>query len=270
MFIERYGSGNQCYFGLHGWGGGHRTFLPLSEFLPETATLYAVDLPGCGRSRAPQEWSAESIAQEVARAIDQTGVAKLTIIGNCSGAIIGLLASLHLGERVERFILIDPFAYMPWYFRLFLAPGWGRYAYLTAFANPLGRWITNLSLKPRRTKTSDLTATFSDADHIVTHRYLAMLAEIKGTDRFRGIEAPIDICYGRRTFKAVKESARMWKSIWPQARLFELEGAGHLPIEEATQQLSRIIFSNSQKTHTEQSQQEADLIKTAVTRNHTF
>jgi hypothetical protein len=48
--------------------------------------------------------------------------------------------------------------------------------------------------------------------------------------------------YGERTFGAVKKSVGMWQSIWPQARAHMLEGAGHLPILEATAQLARIVF----------------------------
>jgi pimeloyl-ACP methyl ester carboxylesterase len=53
---------------------------------------------------------------------------------------------------------------------------------------------------------------------------------------------PIDIVYGARTFAAVKKSAALWRTIWPQARCWELPTAGHLPLEEATAQLSEIIF----------------------------
>lgn len=245
MFIERYGSGNKSYFGLHGWGGDHTAFLPLVKHLPEDATLYTADLPGYGKSPAPRDWSAAAVAEQVAEAIERIRLSKIIIIGNCSGAITGLLAAPYLGNQIERFILIDPFAYMPWYFRLLASPGWGRYAYFTAFANPVGRWVTNLSLKRRRNSTSDLTQSFGDVNHQTAYNHLVLLADMKGIEDFRQIKTPIDICYGAKTFKAVKRSAAMWKSIWPHARLWELKGAGHLPIEEATEELSHIIFSNS-------------------------
>ncbi len=242
MLIARYGMGEAQYFGLHGWGGDHSTFAVLAEHLPLGATLYACDLPGYGKSPAPPEWKAERVAEAVAAAIAQLDLRGVTLIGNCSGAIIALLTTQLIAERVARLILIDPFAVMPWYFRIFLSPGWGKYAYRTTFANPLGRWLTNLSLRHRRTDETHLTASFRQINHETTYRYLAMLGEIAGFERFKDVRVPIELLYGERSFAAIKNSVALWQSIWPQARAHELAGAGHLPLEEATQQLCRIVF----------------------------
>ncbi len=247
MRIERHGKGERAYLGLHGWGGDHRTFAPLAEHMPASARLYAADLPGYGRSPAPPEWSLPAIVDEIVRAIAQVDEAKITMIGNCSGAILGLLVAERLPDRIERLILIDPFAFMPWYFKVFVAGSFGRYAYYSTFANPIGRWLTNASLKRKRTATSDLTRSFSAIDHKISQHYLALLAEIKDITQFDNLGMPIDIVYGEKTFSAVKESVARWKALWPQARATELRGAGHLPIEEATKQLSEIVFESKAK-----------------------
>src|ERR1700742_314005 len=156
MHVERHGRGDQIFFGLHGWGGDHSTFAPLIPHLPESATLYAADLPGYGRSPAPADWRLEAVADEVAAAIAATAAPQLTVIGNCSGAIITLAAAQRVMNRIERLVLIDPFAFMPWYFRIFAMGDFGRVAYCSTFANPLGRWLTNLSLARRRTDSSHL------------------------------------------------------------------------------------------------------------------
>ena len=243
MYVEKYGSGERAYFGLHGWGGDHRTFAPLVERLPKGVAFYAADLPGYGSSLAPREWSLACIAEEVACAISSIAASKVTFVGNCSGAILGLLAANHLRGRIERFVLIDPFAFMPWYFKIFVATSFGRIAYYSTFANPIGRWLTNLSLKKRRTAATNLTHSFSAIDHKVSYRYLQLLSEIESVDRFSSITEAIDIVYGEKTFGAIKQSTEQWKSIWPQARFTELRGAGHLPIIEATKQLSEIVFT---------------------------
>lgn len=244
MYVEKYGTGDKTYFGLHGWGGDHKTFAPLVEHMPASARLCAADLPGYGRSPAPREWSLPAIVDEIVRAIAQVDEAKITMIGNCSGAILGLLAAQQLPDRIERLILIDPFAFMPWYFKVFVAGSFGRYAYYSTFANPIGRWLTNVSLKRKRAATSDLTRSFSAVNHKISQRYLALLARIKDIAQFDNLRMPIDIVYGEKTFSAVKQSVARWKAIWPQARAIELRGAGHLPIEEATKQLSQIVFES--------------------------
>lgn len=243
MYVAKYGSGSRAYLGLHGWSGAHESFAPLAARLPEDAALYCADMPGYGKSPAPREWSLDAIACEVAGAISSIDAPALTVIGNCSGAIFGLLAAQHAAERIERFVLIDPFAFVPWYFNLFVARSWGRYAYKSTFANPVGRWITNLSLRNRRAQESDLTHSFKSVNHETAYRYLELMSEIDGVSRFGSLRMPIDIVYGERTFDAVKKSVAMWQAVWPQARAFELRGAGHLPIGEATNRLCEIAFA---------------------------
>jgi 3-oxoadipate enol-lactonase len=243
MHIEKHGSGARAYFGLHGWGGDHRTFAPLIERMPQGDAFYAADLPGYGRSLAPPEWSLAAIAGEIAEAVSSIDAAKVTVIGNCSGAILGLMAAEGFSQKVERLVLIDPFAFMPWYFKIFVGSDFGRIAYYSTFANPIGRWLTNLSLKRRRTSETNLTHSFSAIDHEVSYRYLQLLSQIEGVARFGAINLPVDIVYGERTFGAIKQSAHQWQSLWPHARFAELRGAGHLPILEATEQLSEIIFA---------------------------
>ena len=241
MHVECYGSGSRVYFGLHGWSGDHATFAPLAAYLPAGAALYSADLPGYGRSPAPRSWGLAAITDEIAGAI--AGVdSTVTVIGNCSGAVFGLLAAERLPRRIERLILIDPFAYLPWYFKIFLNKRIGRYAYYSTFANPVGRWLTNLSLSKHRAADTNLTESFVSVSHDVAYRYLALLGELDGVARFSGLRLPVDLIYGARTFGAVKESIALWRGVWPHARCHELAGAGHLPIQEATGQLGEIVF----------------------------
>ncbi|HEX9917834.1 MAG TPA: alpha/beta fold hydrolase, partial [Pyrinomonadaceae bacterium] len=154
MYVKRYGAGErEFYFGLHGWSGDHRTFAPLAAHIPAGASLYSADLPGCGRSLAPPTLTLETVTREIVEAVLDAVPprAPVTLIGNCSGAILGLLVAERIKARVGRLVLIDPFAYWPWYFRVFVARSFGRYAYRSTFANPLGRWLTNQSLRNRRT-----------------------------------------------------------------------------------------------------------------------
>jgi pimeloyl-ACP methyl ester carboxylesterase len=244
MFVQRYGQGERIFFGLHGWSGNHTTFAPLAQFLPPEATIISPDLPGYGQSPPPREWTLGVLADEITAEVEKL-YTTVTLIGNCSGALLGLSAMElrpQLAERINRLVMIDPFAYLPMYFKLFVTPPFGKYAYLSTFANPIGRWITNLSLKGHRTEETDLTGSFRHVDHRVSYRYLELLASIDSIERWRGIRVPVDIVFGERSFGAIKKSVEMWKGIWPQARAFELAGAGHLPILEAAEALSRIVF----------------------------
>jgi pimeloyl-ACP methyl ester carboxylesterase len=200
-----------------------------------------VDLPGCGDSEDPSEWTLDRVASDVAEAASSIP-RPFTLVGNCSGALLGLLAARQIQSRVERMILIDIFAVYPWYFRLFVLPVLGPVAYYSTFANPLGRWIANFSLRSHRTEDTTLTGGFSAVRHDSTYRYLKLFENYPKIETFGNLRMAIDLVYGANTFRAIVESVPRWKALWPQAREFRLAGAGHLPIEEATGQLRNILF----------------------------
>ncbi len=242
MRIERFGTGPRAFFGLHGWSGDHRTYEPLVAGLPGDVTLYSADLPGCGESPAPREWTVDAVADEIADAVQTIGT-PVTLIGNCSGANLGFFVAERIPERIARMVTIDAFAFWPWYFRVFVNPVFGRYAYFSTFENPVGRWITNLSLSSKRKEDTSLTEGFERVNHRTTYRYLEMLNRAGDAERFRGLRMPIEVTFGAKSFAGVRESAAQFAAMWPQARVTCLGGAGHLPIREATSVLRGIIFS---------------------------
>jgi pimeloyl-ACP methyl ester carboxylesterase len=256
VFVERHGRGAQVYFALHGWGGDRRTFAPLAPYVPAEARLYSADLPGCGDSPAPRGWSIGKVVEEIVEAVHQVesargrAAARVTLVGNCGGAVFALLAAEALGAKVGRVVMIDPFAYLPRYFRLFLAGDFGRRAYSATFVNPVGRWVTNQTLRGRRAATADLTASFAETDHEAARRYLALYDEVGGVERFRGFGARVDIAHGDKTFGAVRKSLALWLDVLPRARVHELEGAGHQPIAEAPAQTARVVFNAEYETGT--------------------
>ena len=244
MFIKQYGSGAGSFLCLHGWSGDHRTFEPLVPYLPPNASLWCADLPGCGASDTPACWSLDGLAREIAASFDAVP-APFTLVGNCIGALLGLRAALERPALVRRIVLIDAFARWPWYFRVFTAPGWGRYAYASTFANPIGRWMANRALASKRTAASDLTRGFANVRHDVALHYLDILGELRSPADFAPIELPIEIVFGVRTFRAVRESAALWRSVWPWAVVWELPNAGHLPLREDPAAVSRILFQGN-------------------------
>ena len=245
MYVERYGTGRQTYLALHGWGADHTAFAPLVLHVPACAALYAADLPGCGRSPAPCEWTLAAVADEVSACVSALAGAgdEVTLIGNCGGAVFALLAAQRLKESVQRVVMIDAFAYLPRYFSLFLSENFGRRAYDATFANPIGRWLTNQSLRGRRDAQTDLTASFASADHESARRYLALFAEVGRIAQFANVSATVEIVCGEKSFGAVRKSAVMWREVFPHARSHRLDGVGHTTIAEAAARVSEIVFA---------------------------
>lgn len=247
MRVERSGTGSRSFLGLHGWASDGRVFAPLTPHIPSDVSFYSADLPGCGRSARPSTWSVADITAEIVSTVHEHGMKEVTIVGHCAGGIFGLFAARTAPAAIDRIVAIDPFAYLPGYFRLFLGDGFGRRAYQATFANPVGRWLTNKTLNAGLQNQTDMTASFGEVDHEVARRYLELFAAMGGLEQFSSVTTTVDLVYGEHTFNAVKKSVVLFQNAIPHARAIPLEGARHMPITEATVPLSRIIFGEYER-----------------------
>ncbi|MCC6489050.1 MAG: alpha/beta hydrolase [Candidatus Hydrogenedentes bacterium] len=245
MHVDSYGKGSTAFVGIHGWAGNHRTFQPLKPCVPRDATLYSVDLPGYGRSKRPKQWTLTDVANDIVELLPTLSKKPVTLLGYCGGGNLAMLAAKHAPERVARLVLLDPFAYMPLYFRVFTWGAFGRRAYMTTFGTSFGRRLTNTALSSKRTGKANLTSSFEKVDHAFILEVLRAFRDVQPCAYFGDLRMPIDLVYGRRSFGAVKHSVRLWQEIWPHARVIELHGAGHSPLVEATEQLAQMVFADT-------------------------
>ena len=241
------GRGGVTVVGFHGWSGDHTTFLPLMENLPEAVTFVSYDLPGCGRSPEPVRWEIRAVARSIAEEIVGLGREGVTLVGSCTGGLIAIFVARELvemgrGEVVGRVVMIDPFAECPWYFRLFLVPWVGPVMYATAFANPVGRWVTDFFLQEKRTGQVSLTESFQRVNHRVSLAYLRMLERAGAPEQFGDLDISVEVVRGENTFLAVREAVKRWQRVWPKMSVQVLSGVGHLPIEEATESVRGTVF----------------------------
>lgn len=243
MIVEQHGNGENIVIGIHGWGGSERSFDPVLAYLPEDVTFYSWGLPGYSGTQAPADWSPESISTLLAKEVEAVATSPVTIIGHCSGAILGLMAADTCPEQVGRLVMLDAFAYKPWYFGMLLWRGFGPFFYYSTFGNPLGRYLTDGALRNKRAEDSHMTDSFKELDLAVTYKYLRLMGEVSSYKRYAHFRCPeIDIVYGVKSFDAIHRSVPMWKEIWPDAGVWPLQGGGHLPIHEATEELAKILF----------------------------
>jgi len=244
------GRGGKVVVGFHGWSGDHRTFQPLLQKLPEAISFYSYDLPGCGRSPEPARWEIREVARSVATELLGLEKENLTLVGSCTGGLMAVFVARELvemgrGSVVGRLVMIDPFAECPWYFRIFLIPVLGRIMYATAFANPLGRWMTNLMLREKRKENVNLTQSFAQVKHGATLAYLRIFERAGAPEQFQGLKIPTNIICGEKTFGAVKQAVERWRRVLPGESVHVLPGVGHLPIVEGTDMVERILFAGA-------------------------
>ena len=244
LYLRRYGHGPRRLLGLHGWAADHTTFEALAQQLPPDRSLYALDLPGYGRSAPLARWSFDDLKPRLHRAILDMGPGPIELIGSCSGAIIGL-ACLHEDAQelgITRMHLLEPFAFVPAYLGVFLVPVLGHVAYWSTFANPLGRKLTDLAMS-RQQVTQDHTtqSSFAKVDPWVPYHYLRMMSDLGSAQRFSHLRLPTHLIHGQRTFGAIRDSIAIWRALWPHALDTQVQDAGHMLIQERPEQVASLL-----------------------------
>jgi pimeloyl-ACP methyl ester carboxylesterase len=250
MFQHTHGNGDRLVVGFHGWSGTHETFQALAAHMPGDARLMALDLPGFGRTDAPPTWDVQAMGAAIAEFIEQQPefqqASHVTLVSSCAGCYPLLTTAQSLTRPADRIVMVDAFAFAPWYFRVFTNRHWGHYAYYCTFANPLGRWLTNRGLADKRANPDgNLARTFEQTNHRHTIEYLRACVALGHYSRFADVQAEIILAHGEKTFGAVRQSLNMWRENWPAATSHELQGAGHLGLEEAPGQVAELIFANT-------------------------
>lgn len=242
MYVKEYGRGERVFAAFHGWGGTHREFAPLARFLPQDARLVCPDLPGYGASTGPGVWDLDAIAADMERDLElRLSPPPLTLIGFCSGAVFPLILAERMPGRVGRLVMIDPFASVPWYFRIFLRGEFGRRAYSATFQSRAGRAVADGILRRIQRQDESFTSAFRDIDHDVVRRYLFLFDRFD-LGRFRNPGAAVDILYGEKTFREVRRSVERLCGLWPHARKIVLHGVGHLPLVKGAPQIAAVVF----------------------------
>ncbi|RAL21782.1 hypothetical protein DL240_13095 [Lujinxingia litoralis] len=229
--------------GLHGWGGSYHTFDPLRAHLPPQRAFAACDWPGYGRSPAPATYSLDAIVEPVAdwlATLRTRHSGPFIGVGSCSGALLGIELLRRHPDQLDHLIMVEPFAFNPWYLKLFLIPGFGRLAYATTFANPLGRWLTNRSLATQGDNQPDLT-TVAHTPMRTTLSYLRELDRMGHARRFHEVTTPLTLVHGQHTFGALIRGIPLWQELFPAAPLHVIEGAGHLPLNETPALVARVV-----------------------------
>lgn len=244
MFCKTYGKGQRLYLAFHGWAGDHREFSAIAARLPDDACWISVDLPGYGDSPAPTAWDIKTITEQLSDELSDLLDAHhdITLVGFCSGVVLGLELARKRPGSIKRIVMIDPFAFLPWYFKIFTLGEFGRRAYASTFMSPAGRKITDKILSSMQTADTDFTGAFVEADHELIQNYLRLFASLNGRQVFAGFEVNVEIARGEKTFGAVKKSVRQIREQWPDAPVHELARTGHLPLIKGARELRRIIF----------------------------
>ena len=99
---------------LHGWGASIETVMPIVNVLKETMKVYAIDLPGFGKSDLPDDVFGSFYYADIVKGfIDKMGIEKLSLVGHSYGGKLCIILSARYPEIIEKQVLIDSAGLIP-------------------------------------------------------------------------------------------------------------------------------------------------------------
>ena len=256
------GSGNVMLL-VHGLGGSHLNWLSVAPRLAARHRVYALDLPGFGRS--PLAGRRSSIAANLDllnRAIARLSDGPVVLMGNSMGGLLSIgVAAVH-PNLVRMLILVDPavpapggpFSRLDRVSRTFIAaaamPGWGvrRVSRAVAALGPeslVYEVLRLCSADPSRVEQAVIDAHIAleaerlaqpgwhESFYAATRSLVRVLALKRQALRWvQAVEAPTLLVQGDRDRLVSVRSARHVASLRPDWEYHEFNGAGHVPMLE--------------------------------------
>jgi len=255
---------------VHGLGGSHLNWDLLAPLLNEHARLYAIDLPGFGRSEpGDRRASVTANAAVLHRFLDEVVGEPAVLIGNSMGGMLSILAAGERPDAVTGLVLLDPAVPGP---KRALDP-----LVAVMFAIYAVPFVGERFMRSRRTRQSELARVREtlrlvgvDPDSLppeVLDRSVTMLQEredVEGMDRaflvaarsllrllvdprryrkaMASITVPVLLVHGDRDRLVPVAAARDIARRHPSWRYLELADVGHVPQLQVPEQLATEVL----------------------------
>lgn len=212
---------------IHGAGGSYLGWHIHLRRMPGV-NVYALDLPGHGKSAGEGRHSIEAYARDIIDFMQSTGIYQAILVGHSLGGMISLQAALLQPERVTGLVIVSSAAYCA-------IPEDVVQGLLTPLTYPQSlHWLVeHLAGGTDSAEWVEATRRSIGATRQgVLYGDLIACRSADLTDRVAGIEQDTLVCYGDQDqLYSPRSSSRLAESM-PHAKLAAFPGYGHLlPLE---------------------------------------
>lgn len=244
---------------VHGFASSIENWVTVIPALRPSHRILAFDLKGFGWSERPEgDYSNLAQARLLLGLMKQRGIERAALVGHSWGTSVVLSAVVHAPAKVERFVLISPYAYnaqIPTFFHWAQAPGVGESLfgafYKSAHDERIGlgfydkKWVTQ-ELVDAVEKAMDRPGTVAAALASARGQNFASLES-----RYRAVDAPALIMVGREDTVATPHFAQKLSRDLKNARYIEYGECAHFPMIENQSQTNRdlLAFLDPQAIH---------------------
>jgi pimeloyl-ACP methyl ester carboxylesterase len=273
IFVADFGGSGPVMLLVHGLGGAHLNWMAVAPQLTAHHRVYALDLPGFGRS--PLSGRRSTIAANVdllTRAIARLSPGPIVLVGNSMGGLLSLGVAAQHPTLVDALVLVDPAVPAPGgefpprldrVSRTFIAtafvPRWGakRLSRAVAVLGPeslVRETMRLVSADPSRIDPTVVDAhialeaerlaesAWHESFYAATRSLVATLALKRKVFRWVDeVVAPTLLLQGDRDRLVPVASARNIASLRPDWEYHEFAGAGHVPMLEVPAEFVEVV-----------------------------
>ncbi|MEV0388422.1 alpha/beta fold hydrolase [Nonomuraea sp. NPDC050643] len=242
---------------LHGNGSSRSSWRPVFDRLTDTHTVYALDLPGFGdsvRLEGGLPSTPRNLAEAVATALDEWDLDAPHVAGHSVGGWVALeLAGL---RQVASLTLLSPAGLwkrsQPAYCAVSLLLTWAACRFSARPISALARWAW-----VRRLLFWQLFAHPEKLTHEDVIRDVATMGRCPGflptlwavrNIRYRAardMTAPVTLAFGASDRLLLTRQSRFTDQLPPHTRHVLVPGAGHVPMSDAPELVSRTILATT-------------------------
>jgi pimeloyl-ACP methyl ester carboxylesterase len=239
-----------------GFTGYHTDLMPVAETLARKYFVIVPDMPGWGASpRFPEELNTENYVAYLKALLDQLNIPKITFVGHCMGATLGIEFTNKFPERVKQLTLTSTPYLGGTFYNKFLIFDADLAARFPRIVRPLfylwrNRWFgmtANIFVIRVKSKIKKI--------QLIIH-YILIQGEPKEDSveevwtslmhydykRIENIRVPVHIIHGNEDILINKGQVQKLHSFLPSASLFYILDCGHMPPVENPQGLAEAIL----------------------------
>jgi pimeloyl-ACP methyl ester carboxylesterase len=273
IYVADFGGDGPVMLLVHGLGGAHLNWMAIAPQMAAHHRVYALDLPGFGRS--PLAGRRSTIAANVdllTRAITRLSRGPVVLMGNSMGGLLSIGAAALHPSLIDALVLVDPAVPAPGsglrprldqVSRTFIAtafmPRWGakRLSRAVAVLGPeslVRETMRLVSGDPTRIEPTVIDAhialeaerlaesSWHESFYAATRSLVAALALKRKVLRWvQEVVAPTLLLQGDRDRLVPVASARNIASLRPDWEYHEFAGAGHVPMLEVPGEFVAVV-----------------------------
>lgn len=228
---QTYGQGEPIIC-IHGWNETCNCFKSpaYKEFL-EGYEVFAIDLPGFGKSGKLQEYSIEQLTGVIDGFAHYLGFEQFTLLGQCLGGIIALDYAIKREARVIKLILVETMIYFPFWLNILLIKGISTMVFKLVIGKKFGVGLLGL-YRPigGQGKNMKLRRIMRKFDPVHAQKYIKLMKEYSKIDhlpRIREIRIPVRLITAQHTFREVRKTAGVLKNLLADVEHEEIKNRNH-------------------------------------------